>query len=309
LKKYSVLLVVLGAALWGTDSLFRTPLSREFSPVSIVLLEHCLLSALMLPFLSHGSDGRARMRAPDLWALLFIAVGGSVTATSIFTYAIKYGNPTVVVVLQKTQPLFVVLLARAFLGERPQQWFWACLIPALVGAYLVSFPDWRSGLVADPHTPWSILAALSAALLWGASTVLGRYLLARITVLRLTALRFLFALPVLGALYFLQPAAAARLPSDAASVWRLVSMALFSSLAGLLLYYKGLQATRASVASVAEMAFPLTAVVANWLILHVRLTPSQMGGAAMLVASITALTYFNARTANHAVTGTRSHRT
>jgi drug/metabolite transporter (DMT)-like permease len=294
-KRYGILLVILGASLWGTDSLFRRPLSQQLSPVTIVFLEHCLLSLVMLPFLRNPDPRAARWQRRDVAALVFISIGGSVVATSIFTYAIKYGNPSVAVLLQKIQPVFAALLARALLGERPGKWFWYCMIPALAGAYLVAMPDWRSGFSLGVPAPLSILAALGAALLWGASTVFGRYILARVSVLRLTGLRFLTALPVLLALYLLQPPADRALPATSGAIGLLLAMALISSLTGLLFYYRGLQETRASIASVAEMVFPLTAVVANWLVLDVRLSGSQLAGAAVLVAAITGLAYLNSR--------------
>jgi len=66
-------------------------------------------------------------------------------------------------------------------------------------------------------------------------------------------------------------------------------MALIPGLAALLLYYRGLRSTPAAAASIAELAFPITALVANWLLLGVRLAPSQLAGGAVLVAAITAL--------------------
>jgi drug/metabolite transporter (DMT)-like permease len=290
-----VLLVIIGAALWGTDSLFRRPLSEQLSPVTIVFLEHCILCVVMLPVLSGSGRLIAHLSARDILALVFIAIGGSVVATSIFTYGIKYGNPSVVVLLQKTQPVFAVLLARLLLGEKPKKWFWLCLSPALFGAYLVSIPDWRSGFALDPRRPLSIVAALGASLLWGSSTVFGRYILGRVPVLTLTGLRFLTALPMLAALYLLQSPMERLLPSTPHSIARLLAMAFFPSLLGLIFYYRGLQSTRASVASVAEMVFPLTAVVVNRLALGISLSGSQVLGAAALVASITALAYLNTR--------------
>lgn len=295
MKNYAVLLVILGASLWGTDSLFRYPLSQELAPITIVFLEHCLLSLITLPFLRRPAPMAGGWNPRDITALAFIAIGGSVVATSMFTFGIKYGNPSVVVLLQKTQPLFAVLLARILLKEKPQGWFWMCLFPAAIGAYLVAIPEWSSGFAFDSRRPLSILAALGAAALWGASTVFSRYALGRLSVLRLTALRFLVALPVLMILYFLQAPPGRQLPVAAPSIARFLAMALVPSLLALLLYYKGLQSTGASIASVAELAFPLTAVVANWLLLDVRLNVSQSLGAAVLVAAITSMTYMSAR--------------
>ncbi len=228
-------------------------------------------------------------------ALMFIAIGGSVAATSLFTYSIKYGNPSVTVLLQKTQPLFTFILARWILGEKPGKWFWVCLPPALAGAYFVSTPEWQAGFSMRFMQPRNILAALGAACLWASSTVAGRYIVSRLPVLTLTSFRFLIALPVLAALYWLQPAVERRLPDSLSSASAVTAMALIPGLVALIFYYRGLQWTVATHASIGELAFPLTAVVTNWFFLNIRLASSQAMGGLLLLSSVTLLTYLNAR--------------
>jgi drug/metabolite transporter (DMT)-like permease len=87
MKRPPVLLVVLGAVLWGTDSLFRRLLSEHLSPVTIVFLEHCILVAAMLPWLMRRRTRLMRLSPRDWYALAFIAVGGSVAATSLHYWA------------------------------------------------------------------------------------------------------------------------------------------------------------------------------------------------------------------------------
>ncbi|PYV12565.1 MAG: hypothetical protein DMG07_16870 [Acidobacteria bacterium] len=140
--------------------------------------------------------------------------------------------------------------------------------------------------------PAAAACPCGAAALWGVSTVLGRYATARVSTFPLTALRFLLALPILVVLYRLQPALERRLPSTPAEAGMLVAMALGPGLAALLLYYRGLRSTIAPVASIAELAFPLTAVALNWIFLDIRLTPAQLAGGVLLLVSVTGLGYF-----------------
>lgn len=290
--------MILGAALWGTDALFRRPLTGVLSPLTIVLLEHCVLSLVMLPVVLRFRSEFLHLSGRDYAALLFIALGGSVAATSLFTLAVKYGNPSVVILLQKTQPLFTVLLARIFLGERPARWFWPCFAAAIAGAYLMSTPDWHTGLPLNPGHPAIVLSAIAAAALWGSATVCGRCVVSKISTPFLTALRFLFALPALVILYYLQPGMQRGLPSGLSSVSGVVGMALIPGLAALLIYYKGLQSTIASIASICELAFPVTAVAVNWMILDVRLSGIQLLGSIVLIASVTVLACMHAREQN-----------
>lgn len=292
------MLVVLGSALWGTDALFRRPLTEALSPVTIVFLEHCILSAVMLPHLVKSRSELAKLGRRGFSSLLFIAIGGSVAATSLFTYSIKHGNPSVTLLLQKSQPLFTISLARALLKERPRPWFWICLLPALGGAYLLTNPEWQAGFFAHPPAAAGIAAALGAACLWGSCTVFGRYLAGRTPVMFLTGARFVIALPVLLLLYALQGEPGRLLPDSLPAMSALAGMALIPGLAALAAYYQGLRSTPASIASIGELAFPVTAVLANWLLLDIRLSGTQITGAVMLVASITLITWFSAREAD-----------
>jgi len=294
MKRYGFLMVILGSVLWGTDSLFRRPLSQQLSPITIVFLEHAILVLVLVPLLLRSRKELARLNVRDWVALGFIAVGGSVAATALFTYAIKYGNPSVTVLLQKTQPFFTILLARWLLAEKPGVWFWMLLPPALTGAYLVAAPDWRAGFSLNPGQPSCIIAAIAASCLWGASTVFGRYIVARLPIMTLTGLRFALALPVLVVLYFGQAPAGRQLPTTVPSLSAVAAMALIPGLAALVCYYRGLLSTIASHASVGELAFPLTAVAANWFVLGIGLALSQLLGGLLLVASVTVLTLLSA---------------
>src|SRR5258708_22305426 len=106
-----VILVALGAALWGTDSVLRQPLTHALPSSAIVLYEHLILSVIAVPTLIAA---RAELRAWRMrhWlALVGIAWGGSALATVLFTEAIGRGNPDTAILLQKAQPLFTFLLA------------------------------------------------------------------------------------------------------------------------------------------------------------------------------------------------------
>jgi drug/metabolite transporter (DMT)-like permease len=295
MKKHGILLVILAAMLWGTDSLFRRPLTERLSPITVVFLEHVILVLVMLPLLVRARSDIARLNRSDWISITFIALGGSVAATSLFTFGIKYGNPSVTVLLQKTQPLFTVFLARWLLAEKPGKWFWILLAPALCGAYLVATPDWRAGFGGDSQHALSIPAAIGASILWGASTVFGRYLVARLRVPVLTGLRFALALPPLMVLYLIQAQGNRQLPTSMLSMASVTAMALVPGLIALIFYYKGLQSTTASFASFGELAFPLTAVATNWLILGIGLAASQILGGCLLIAAVTAFTFLTSR--------------
>ena len=272
--------MALGSALWGTDSVLRRPLTRSLASPAIVLYEHLILSLIAIPVLISRWRELREMRARDWLAVLGIAWGGSALATVLFTEAISRGNVNTAVLLQKVQPLFTFLLAGPLLGERLTRRHWGYLGLGVAGAWLVSFGD--RGLL-PPLSGVEISAALfalGASALWGSSTVLGRFLSPRVSFLTITSLRFLVALPLL---FLITLWHGVTLPAlNVEQFGRLSAMALIPGLAALLLYYRGLMSTPASVAAIAELAFPATAVILNWTFLNQRPAMVQVAGFAVI---------------------------
>ncbi|KIL39723.1 multidrug transporter [Gordoniibacillus kamchatkensis] len=281
----SIWFVVAGAALWGVDPLFRILLLKVLTSSQIVLFEHVLLLFYAVPVLwIHRAELRG-LRTRHLFALLFIGWGGSAIATILFTTAFAYGNPNSVLLLQKLQPLFAILMARLVLREALPRLFPLLLIMALVGAYLLTF-GWTV-----PISEWTDVLALSsllsigAAALWGGSTVMGRLLLDRMQFETITALRFTVALPLLIATTWIEGAGwqpPEHFPNWLALSGNLLLQAFVPGLLSLLLYYRGLANTKASYATLGELAFPAVGVLINWLVFHQPLSLAQLCGFAFI---------------------------
>ncbi len=259
-------LVFAAAALWATDAPFRSHLTKELSSNFIVLAEHAISCLIAIPILLFNWANLKQISGREWLAILFIGICGSALAAVAFTESFHYVNPSVSIVLQKIQPLIAIALAWWMLGERMHKNFWLWTIVALGAAYLVSFPNLvpqlYEGEAFNPNTI-GVLLALTAATLWGASTVFGKYVLRTAAFQTLTSLRFvigLIFLVILNATQGTFPAASAVTSTD----WLfLVIVALTSGVFSLFLYYYGLQFTKASIATIAELGFPLAAVFVN----------------------------------------------
>jgi drug/metabolite transporter (DMT)-like permease len=291
-----ILLVALGAALWGTDAVLRVPLLEVMSPPAIVLSEHLVLLLYSVPAVALGWSFLAGLRASQWIALLVIAWGGSALATVLFTAAFASGNPTTVILLQKTQPLFAIALAHVLLQERLRRVYWPCFVVAVLGAYLISF----DGLIEPFEALGSAQAlpaalTLGAAILWGSSTALGRFVLRDMPFHTLTGARLLLAVPVLLVVVLAQGALGEMSAGLAGEPARVVLVALVPGLLALLLYYRGLSGTKASYATLAEISFPASAVALNWIFLGVAVSTNQVIGFVLLWGAILTLGHLNAR--------------
>ncbi len=291
----SVLLVAVGAAMWGTDGILRVPLLEVASPSQIVLLEHLVLLLYSVPAVLLGWRYFRGLGTVQWVALLVIGWGGSALATLLFTTAFAVGNPTVVILLQKTQPLFAIALAAILLRERLGWAYWPCFAVAMVGAYLISFGDLGPFRALTSAELLTAALALGAALLWGSSTVLGRLVLKDMPFHALTGARLLLAVPLLASIVVAQGAIGGLSAGFTAEPGRVILLALIPGLLALLLYYRGLTGTRASYATLAELAFPATAVVLNWTFLGIGVSANQILGFVLLWAAVFVLGYLNAK--------------
>jgi drug/metabolite transporter (DMT)-like permease len=288
-------LVAVAASLWGFSSLLREPLSRELPALAVVLAEHVVLVLLVLPWVVPALRAVAAASPRTRVGVLVIGAGSSALATTLFTAAFRLGDPITPQVLQKLQPVLAVLLAALLLGERVTPRFPVFAVPALAGAWLLSFPDPLG--VGVQHLAAAGLA-VGAAGLWAAGTVLGRMVSAELSFLHVTTLRFtvgLAALAVLAALTGTPVGVPLRL------VPQLVLLAVVPGLLALVLYYLGLRRTPASRATLAELAFPVTAAAVGVTLLDARLDGSQWVGFALVLLAVVGLALHERRSREPAV--------
>jgi drug/metabolite transporter (DMT)-like permease len=265
--RFSVILVAVAATMWATDAYWRSQLSH-LTPAQIVVAEDALITLFLLPVLIR-SFGELRKLGPQGWlAVGIIAVGAQSLATILFTAsfqaALKHGVLAETYVLQQTQPLIAMLLAWIILGERRRPWFWGAVAVAIVGVYFVfNGSDLSAPLKALQNGRLEVgLLALGAAVLWASGTVLGRFALGSISFWSMTSLRFTLALPVLIVINLFQSGLSAFSHYAVSDfVPNLLAIALIPGLLALLLYYFALARTPASLATIAEMAFPVAATL------------------------------------------------
>jgi len=305
MDRVAVLFVALAAALWATDAYFRPALTQHLAASQIVLVEDALITLCFLPALPRIRRELARLSVRDWLALGAIALGAQAFATVLFTRSLSYAFPVngapnlsvenEVYLLYLLQPLFGVTLARLVLRERRRPYFWGLAALALSGVYLIVFPQ-------NPLVPFTsiqhgqVLAALlvlGAVFLWASGTVLGRYALADVSFVTTAAMRFTLALPVLLVLDVASRGSAAFSGFSIGQLPSFLGIALIPGLLAMLLYYRALSRTPASLATVAELAYPCALFLLFSLPppvgLGAPLQRLQIVGAVILVAAVTAL--------------------
>jgi drug/metabolite transporter (DMT)-like permease len=283
-KSLGVGLVAFAAALWGFDQWIRASLSGATTATTIVFGEHVVLVLLTLPFAYAALRAVFKLGWRYVLAAIFVGAGASAVATILFTQALFAHNDFVTpVVLQKVQPVFAVIGAMIVLGERPRYRFGAYLVAALVGTWLMGVPD---PFHPKAHGLATMAYALGAALLWALGTVFGRYLARDMRFEHVTTLRFLFGLAA-------SAVALIVVGSAAFSSWHntfwIAVLAVVTGFAAMFIYYYGLRSTPAVAATIAELAYPITAVLIGYFKFGQTLTHWQWAGVALTTVVVALL--------------------
>ncbi len=297
MKKYlPPLAIILAATLWSFDGFLRQNLSAIPS-FTIVALEHALGAVLFLPLLLKGWKEVSQVNQRTWVSVLWISVCGGILGTFFYTKAlsyIQYIDLSVVVILQKFQPLFAIALAAVILKEPITKRFTLLAAGAIAGGYLVTFgshpiAEW------DDKTLIAALLALLAAFSWGSSTVLGKHALKRLSFSTVTALR-LTVTAVIALFVLVSTGQSGVMRNLSWPQWGTILLIVVSTGSiALFIYYYGLNHLPASHVTLYELFWPLSAVAFDWFVRGQVLQSSQWVGAILLLTSIILLTQENNR--------------
>src|SRR5438034_1567336 len=257
----SVGLIAVAATMWASDTYSRAQLIGHLTPSQIVVVEDALVSLFLVPFLLRGIPEMRRLDRRGWLAIGLIGVGPQAVATILFTTSFSYRHFADTFVLQQPPPLIAIVLAWIILGERLRASFWPAAALAIVGVYMVVFAQNLMAPFSDlQHGRLEAgLYALGAAGLWASGTVLGRFVLGKLSFPTTTALRFTLALPVLILVVLVQNGLSGFSHYQAGDAVPFLGIALIPGLFALLLYYRALASTPATLATIAEMAYPVAA--------------------------------------------------
>ena len=291
MKKYlPILAIIFAALLWSLDGFLRQELF-SVSSFLIVTIEHVIGALVFLPFLFRGKHEIAQMNQRSWSSIFWISLFGGLLGLFFYTKALSYINYidlSVVVLLQKFQPLFAISLAAVVLKERITKRFLILAAMALIGGYFVTFG--LNPVGNNDKTLIAALLALLAAFCWGSSTVLGKHALKTLSFPVVTALR-LSVTAIIGLVVLVAIRGYSDIPTITFPQWKILLLIVFTTgSVALFIYYYGLKHVKASHSTIYELFWPLSAVAIDWLIRGRVLSPMQFVGGTILIIAIILLT-------------------
>ena len=289
MSRFAPIFVIVAAALWGVDGIILRPALFSLPVPLVVLIESSIVALFLSPIFIRQFPKLKLLNRKDWLAFLGVALFGGAIGTMAITKALFYVNfvnLSVVILIQKLQPVFALTFAAFILKERlPKIFFlWAAL--AVIGAYFMTFGYSLPVLETGNKTLIAAGLSLIAAISFSSSTVFSKRALRNVGFELGTYLRFL-----LSAMIMLIIAASMGEIKNIVNVsstqwWIFLLIAFTTGGAAIFLYYYGLKKITASVATICELAFPMTAVVLEYFIHGNILNPVQWMGVALLIFSI-----------------------
>lgn len=299
---YWPLFVFVAAALWASDAPFRSQLTSALPSYFIVMVEHIIATVLVLPILIHFRH-KIFTISPKQWqSLLIIGIWWSALATVLFTQSFVYTNPSTAILIQKLQPFIVIAWGLILFKEKLSTYFAPCAILGICGAYLISF-NWLAPQLFEweqrnPHM-LGLLCAWGAMILWAISTLAGKFIVGQISFWLTTALRFCIGCATLVIINIMMWTISILFHLTMTDWLYLFIISITSGIISLFVYYKGMKHTPVHIVTIAELSFPLMAVVINWITLGNILQATQILWASILLIVVWILSRSNTKNSNH----------
>jgi drug/metabolite transporter (DMT)-like permease len=287
-------IISIAAILWGLDGVVLTPRLFQLNVGFVVFMLHMVPFALMQFFLFREYRRLPALDADDWLNFALIAIFGGALGTLSIVHAlflVHFEHLSIVVLLQKLQPIFAIIMARLILGEQMKRRFFLWAGIAVVASYVLTFgfhaPHIDSSTNYLQASLWAILAAFS----FGSSTVFSKRALRKFSFYTTNFFRFGIT-SLLMLIYVLITGALDQFAVMTPQHWGLfVLIGVTTGSGAIFLYYYGLKHVSAMVSTICELLFPLSAVVFDYLINGQRLTVVQWLSAAIMLAAVINISY------------------
>lgn len=281
--------ISISAIMWGFDGVVLTPRLFNLDVLYVVFMLHLIPFLLMNLFLfSQYKHLKTFIRQDYLTFFLVAFFGGALGTYAIVKalFLVNFQQLSVVVLLQKLQPIFAIILARILLKEKVRKDFtlWAGI--AIIASYFLTFGFNLPNLNTGTNTIYAAIFALLAAFSFGSSTVFSKKILLNQNFITATFYRYGFTTIILLVAVLIS-GKFSEIKSTTSENWLyFIIIGLTTGSGAIFIYYYGLRRVKAIIATISELLFPISAILFDYLINDSLLSPVQLFSAAIMVFSI-----------------------
>lgn len=281
--------ISIAAILWGFDGIVLTPRLSNLNVFYVVFMLHLIPFTIMNVFLFKEYRNLPGMTFNDLGIFFLVALfGGAIGTIAVVKalFLVNFQSLTIVILLQKLQPVFAIALATILLKEKLRKFYliWASI--AIIASYFLTFgynlPDFSTG----SDTIYAALLSLLAAFSFGSSTVYSKKVLQKYSFH--TATFFRYGLTTLIMLVVVLSSGMLNQVNFTTSTnWLFFLIIGATSGSGaIFLYYFGLKKVKAIIATICELFFPMSAIIFDYIFNDQMLSAVQWVGAIIMILAI-----------------------
>ncbi len=286
--------IIFAAILWGFDGVVLTPRLFNLDVGFVVFMLHFVPFVLMNFVLFKEYRHLKEFTFQDIIIFALIALFGGALGTLAIVKAlflVHFQHLSIVVLLQKLQPIFAISLSAIFLKEKIGKNFYFWAIIAIISSYFLTFGLHSPHFSKDPNLIKAAIWAVIAAFSFGSATVLGKKALMKFSFFTTNFYRFALTSLIMF-IYVLITNKFSEFQHITPLNWFLFFLIAFTTGSGaIFLYYFGLNKVKAIVSTICELLFPISAVFFDYIINHKSLTSIQIVSALIMIIAVIEISY------------------
>ncbi len=281
--------VSVSAIFWGFDGIVLTPRLYNLNVGYVVFMLHAIPFVIMNAFLFREYRYLKTFSPNDYLFLGLIALFGGAIGTMAIVRAlflVNFQHLTIVVLLQKLQPIFGIALAAIILKERIGKNYilWASI--AIIGGYFLTFGFHTPNIKEGANTIYAAGFALLASFSFGSSTVFSKKILNKYSFKTATFYRYGFTMAIM-LIIVLVTGKLDEIKNTTQLNWIIFGVIAVTTGSGaIFLYYFGLTRVKAIVATICELLFPISAIVFDYIFNDAKLSLVQWISAIVMIFAI-----------------------
>ncbi|MCF7792916.1 MAG: DMT family transporter [Candidatus Cloacimonetes bacterium] len=286
--------IILAAIMWGFDGVVLTPRLFSLNVGFVVFMLHLVPFVLMNTFLFKEYKKIKTFTKTDLATLLALSFFGGALGTLAIVKAlflVHFQHLSVVVLLQKLQPIFAIILAAIFLKEKIEKNFVLWAVIAIGASYTLTFGFHLPHAIEDADLIQASIWAVIAAFSFGSATVFGKKALNKFPYYTTNFYRFGFT-AIIMFIYVLLTGAIGEFQNITTDhLMYFLIIAVTTGSGAIFLFYFGLNKVKAMVSTICELFFPISAILFDYLINDHKLSLVQWISAIIMILAVVEISY------------------
>ena len=281
-NRKGALLIILAGTCWGVISIFINYLSAAgLGEMQISFLRQFFAVLVFALIILARDRSKFRMPPKDLGLIVLVGFINGVLFNFLYFYTIIHSRASIAVVLLYTSPVFVIILARLFFGEKITRNKAVALVLTVVGCVVVT------GVLGEGYTPppAAILTGVLTGLAYALNNILTSAAVKKndpLTVTMYTLLfSFLFLIP------FSKPGSLAALCRANPMILPVAFlMCLVTAVLAQYFFSVGLGLIESGKAAIYGATEPIVGSLVGILIFHEESNLMKIAGIVMVIAAI-----------------------